>query len=1217
MKYKAKLNSILVSAATIGLLSGGAMLVPAVASAALTEAQIQSIISLLQSFGADQTTVNNVNNSLRGLPAAGSGAAAGACGFTRDLTVGSRGDDVTCLQGYLGVSPQSGYFGPLTKAAASKWQSDNGVSPAAGYFGALSRAKYNSLTGGAAAPSTPSTPSTPSAPAASGTIKVEAGVQPNASLFPINATRVPFTVVKLTAPAGQDVTVNSLVVERTGLANDNAFAGIVLLDEAGGQLGIAKTLNSSHQTTLSEPFVVKAGATRTMTIAGNAQTSDNSNSGQVAYLSLKQVNSSAATVDGALPISGAGHTINTSLSIGVVTMQRGSLDPGSSQSKKVGEKDYVFSSVKVTAGSAEKIYLRFIRWNQTGSVGAGDLSNVKTYVDGTAYDTVVSSDGKFYTATFTDNAGRGILIDKGFAKEMTIKGDIAGGSGRTVDFDIAKRTDVGLIGENYGYGINPPQTGSSDPTDDTAAFSSTEDPWYDAAQVTVTTGTIAVSAATSISAQNIAVNLANQPFGGFSVDVKGEAISVGRIGFNVTITSGGASADVDDLTNVSLVDQNGTVVAGPVDGTAADSANTSSAGTGSIVFTDTVTFQPGIHTLTLKGKVGTDVANNATIQASSTPSNDWATVKGLVTGNSITPSPTSAVSGNVMTVKSGALTVSVSSVPIAQTVIAGANQFLFANYILDGTASGEDIRLTNIPAAYDFHTGGAATDLTSCYLYDGSTAVTSSVNPTAAGSSTSFTFSGTGLTVPKGTSKTLGLKCNLKGGATSGSIYLWGLGGDDADNGAHSNDWTGVTGLTSGQTIAQTANDSTGQAMTASTGGTLAVILDNNSPSYKIVGAGQTGVELVKIRFSAANEDIDLKQVALKLSSIATNTPIDLVGRQVTLWDGNLQVGTAVFPTGDNATSSAIATGSFRIPRDSARVLTVKGDIAAISVSGPLTASGDLLIADYDGANVGLNGNYGTGVASGSTVNGPAGVNGSSAASSQGVRIMKAYPTVAYQTLPSLILQGGTTADQRLYRFAVTANNGDIALYKMTFRIGSSSLGATTSLYSLYSYTDAGFSVADTNFSSTGLINAGQCFSNLGSTAQGPQDVRIYPDKTGCNQGTTTYQVSSGVTRYFELRATVSLVESGTSNTDSISVQLMGDAAYPTVTNVPAANVAMANAATIDNYDGTAGDVNDDFIWSPISTTTNNTRFNQDYTNSYQVTGLPSTGATQVNMQSQ
>src|SRR3989344_3962391 len=136
-----KISLALVSMSTAVLLSGAAIAVPLVANAALTEAQIQSIISLLQSFGADQTTINNVNSSLHGQATTGS-AGTSACSFTRDLTVGSRGDDVTCLQTALNVSPQSGYFGSITKAAVVKWQTDNGVSPTAGYFGAISRAKW-------------------------------------------------------------------------------------------------------------------------------------------------------------------------------------------------------------------------------------------------------------------------------------------------------------------------------------------------------------------------------------------------------------------------------------------------------------------------------------------------------------------------------------------------------------------------------------------------------------------------------------------------------------------------------------------------------------------------------------------------------------------------------------------------------------------------------------------------------------------------------------------------------------------------------------------------------------------------------------------------------------------------------------------------------------------------------------------------------------------
>ena len=54
-----------------------------------------------------------------------------------------------------------------------------------------------------------------------------------------------------------------------GLAQDAVFAGIVLVDPTGMQIGIAKTLNSNHQAIVGNPFVIPAGTTKTFTIAGN------------------------------------------------------------------------------------------------------------------------------------------------------------------------------------------------------------------------------------------------------------------------------------------------------------------------------------------------------------------------------------------------------------------------------------------------------------------------------------------------------------------------------------------------------------------------------------------------------------------------------------------------------------------------------------------------------------------------------------------------------------------------------------------------------------------------------------------------------------------------------------------------------------------------------------------------------------------------------------
>ncbi len=69
--------------------------------------------------------------------------------FSRNLTLGSRGGDVSALQqiliskGFLRISAPTGYFGRLTKLALREWQASAGISPAFGYFGPISRAALN------------------------------------------------------------------------------------------------------------------------------------------------------------------------------------------------------------------------------------------------------------------------------------------------------------------------------------------------------------------------------------------------------------------------------------------------------------------------------------------------------------------------------------------------------------------------------------------------------------------------------------------------------------------------------------------------------------------------------------------------------------------------------------------------------------------------------------------------------------------------------------------------------------------------------------------------------------------------------------------------------------------------------------------------------------------------------------------------------------------
>lgn len=97
-----------------------------------------------------QELQDQINALLAQISSLQGGSSSTSCySFTRDLTVGSQGADVTALQNYLAAGgyfkvAATGYFGSVTAQAVSAWQSAAGVSPAAGYFGAISRAKYNS-----------------------------------------------------------------------------------------------------------------------------------------------------------------------------------------------------------------------------------------------------------------------------------------------------------------------------------------------------------------------------------------------------------------------------------------------------------------------------------------------------------------------------------------------------------------------------------------------------------------------------------------------------------------------------------------------------------------------------------------------------------------------------------------------------------------------------------------------------------------------------------------------------------------------------------------------------------------------------------------------------------------------------------------------------------------------------------------------------------------
>lgn len=151
----------------------------------------------------------------------GSSARGAGFTFTHNLTLGTRGDDVSALQqfliagGFLKIPAPTGYFGPVTGIALGAWQASAGISPATGFFGPVSRGKIN-----AAAVSAP--------PVASGTAvaTTSAAVADSANGFPVR-----LKIPKLNIDAG---------FQYTGLKSDGTMEIPNNIVDAGWYTGSAR-----------------------------------------------------------------------------------------------------------------------------------------------------------------------------------------------------------------------------------------------------------------------------------------------------------------------------------------------------------------------------------------------------------------------------------------------------------------------------------------------------------------------------------------------------------------------------------------------------------------------------------------------------------------------------------------------------------------------------------------------------------------------------------------------------------------------------------------------------------------------------------------------------------------------------------------------------------------------------------------------------------------
>lgn len=371
--------------------------------------------------------------------------------FTKDLMVGSSGSEVSALQSAIGVTPATGYFGSVTKAAVQKFQTSKGIS-ATGFVGPLTRAALNGSV--VAAPVTTTT----------GTVTaVNSGVEGTltADRFSISNTTayegdsmVPVLAVKLQAKLS-DITVQRIKLDlgQSTSIYTKVFKTLYVVDDSGKVVAqadlnsntVVKDASNYYLTLGGLSYVVAKDSSKVLTVKADV------------YSSIKSADLGSKTVrlaaDGIRGVDGAGidqYAGSTSVtqSITVAT----TLADSATMNLSTNSSNYKTTEVVASNGSTEDeldkvAFLAFDLKANKADLDVTDLTVRFTTSGSATATTAYLYDGSTLLATESVNGGVAAFTDtnklftvaKEATKTLTVKADIrsAAASATTISASVA------------------------------------------------------------------------------------------------------------------------------------------------------------------------------------------------------------------------------------------------------------------------------------------------------------------------------------------------------------------------------------------------------------------------------------------------------------------------------------------------------------------------------------------------------------------------------------------------------------------------------------------------------------------------------------------------------------------------------------------------------------------------------------------------------------
>ncbi len=603
-------------------------------------------------------------------------------------------------------------------------------------------------------------------------------------------------------------TVNSVVLQRSGISDQNTLSNVYLYD-GNVRLTDGYSFNSNGTITINNLGLAVNGS---KTLSVRADVASAAPSGQTVVVSL-----TGYTVAGssAASVNLTGNTLTTGSGSTLATVTFNAVNSTSAATVNAGISSYVFWSQTVQVNT-RTVHLKAANFRMVGSAPADALSNIRLFVDGidtgkTA--TINMTNGSNY-ASF-DLGSSPLSLTTG-SHTVEVRANVEKGSNRTIQMSIQQASDLMILDPQVGVNIAIGTSGSG-------VIPSA------AGTITISTGSVTVELDSAFNAMtNVTGGGSNTVIAKYKLHAYGEDIKIQTLVVDPsfptapTLATGSCTNATDcTLDDVTLY-YNGSQVGTQQDWTGLAATDlTYTLGSQVIVPAGTDAILEVRANVRSSGGVNyTAGAVRANLNVGSSNAQGQSSLNTLNT-----PARTS----NTLTIQTGNLSVSKNSAYANTSANPNTSEVKIGSFVLQNQSTSEGVRVTNLAVAL---TLGGGTSLTNFSSLKTSETTGSGANPIQPQATNAFSVD---FTLAPGATKTIDVF------ATSSS---------DAGGTVTIIPTLTVTSIGATSNVSATSSAIVGQTITfnnatITTPTTATNFIANASTNAQFIAAGTTGTGLV------------------------------------------------------------------------------------------------------------------------------------------------------------------------------------------------------------------------------------------------------------------------------------------------------------------------------------------------------------------------------------